>query len=467
MSDIESIKRLLEQHMPRLRDLIVLDCSRHWRDPPLTLCFHRYPNIQSLQLGLSLYYYSTAAPCASLRHLELTRCTMRPWPTCGYVPSLRSAHDALELFPNLETLTLIHSLSEGDWFGELPKLKKTVHLPRLRRLEIKDTPIYIPYFLSHLLFPSTTSLVLAPDYRLAFEDPLSVPVFPGINPSPAPDAELSLYLDFFYSSDPSLLSPEGLARWETHGSDARPVCVTLTGAARRLDPVAHFTRELVRALARPPGRGVASLTAKGTWARSPGKRHPLLLLSAREYWTAFLPDLAGLRRLACAGHGATRDFIDVLGQRLPQPACGGGGGTAGEFPCPRLAELALVWDVPTEACFELERDGLWVRAARGGGHVQGSGDESGSGSAGHGEGYPSQVGRVFAAALGELCDALGVCVTERAGLCEPIRKLSVELRGSYGWDLHVEQWQAALVEGKLRDVLGHLVGEVVVVDEVQ
>ncbi|KAI1787579.1 glycoside hydrolase, partial [Ganoderma leucocontextum] len=180
------------------------------------------------------------------------RCTIRAWPTASHVHSLHSVHNALEFFPNVETLSLTYNLADKNRHGALPELAKTIHLPHLRHIVIEDVPIYIPHFLSHLAFPSTTSLVLEPAYRLTLERPVTVPVFLSINPSPTPDAELSLYLDFSKS--------EGLARWETHGADARPVRITLSGGLiRSLDTISHFTRELVRAFT-----PATALTAKGT-----------------------------------------------------------------------------------------------------------------------------------------------------------------------------------------------------------
>ena len=466
ISDMGTTQRLLEQDIPRLRDLVVL-CSPYWISPPLILYFNQYPNIRSLQLGITLYYF-LVAPCASLHHLELKCCTLWAWPETGHISSMHSVHDALELFPNLETLSLTYSLSGADWSDDIPELLKTVHLPRLRRLEIQDVPTLIPRFLSHLVFPLSTSLVFQLNLPLLFEGPLSAPVFPGINPSPSPGAEISLHIDFLHWVDPSQVHPQGLARWETHGEGVRPVRVTFVGAARNLRPIAHLTCELAHALAPPPGRGVTALTVTGSWARSPGDRHPqahLLLLGAREYWAAFLPDLAELRALACTGLGATKDFIYVLGRPLPQ---------SGEFPCPCLAEVTLVWHLSPAASEWFEVEWEWLN--RVGGNIDNA--ELGPGDAPNGsQGVEDEVpvggastihaaslSSEVTASLSELCDALGACLAERAGRCEMIRKLSIALRGWCDEDLHVQRWQAVLVERLLRDGLGHLVGEVTAVD---
>ena len=444
MSDDEVIKPLLGQHMPRLTHLVILDCSRSLRslDDPPTLYFHNYPDIRTLQLQLTVFY-SPAAPCLSLLHLKLAHCAIRAWPIdkAGLVHPLCSVHHALELFPNLETLSLCYSLSEGGWFGDLPEVTKTVHLPRLRHIEIEDIPTFIPRFLPHLTFPSTTSLVLEPAHRLSFEYPVAVPLFPGISPSPAPDAELSLFLDLQFS--------EGPARWETHGDGTRPVRVTLAAAARNLDTVAHFTRELANALA--PGRGVTVLTAKGTWEYSATSGHPHI--NARQYWTEFLPNLGGLRRVVCATGGATKDFVDLLGRPLPGSS---------EFPCACLMDLALVWDLPPGACLELERESQNEAHA----DIEVSGERASLQGARNDRAGHRRLGSEVAASLRGLCDTLGTCLVERTGRCEPIRKLSVVLRGSYGGDIDVQGWQAVLVQRQLQDALGHLVGEVAVVDGV-
>ncbi|KAM5534003.1 hypothetical protein V8D89_012323 [Ganoderma adspersum] len=446
--DMEPIKRLFEQRMPHLRDLVVFNCTRHWRNLPL-LYFHQYPNVRSLQLRLTLYY-SLVAPYASLHHLELTRCTMRAWHTSrvGYVPWLHSTHDALELFPNLETLILNHSLSEGDWFGDLPKLTKTVHLPHLRRLEIKDIPICISDFLSHLALPLTTSLVLEPDYLIPSGEPLLVPVvpvFPGTTPSPAPHAEISLHLD--------LRSPEELARWETHGDGIRPVRVTLARAARLLASIAHFTRELAQVFE----CAVTTLTVHGTWPRklrytgSGGNLQPEH--SALEHWTTFLPDLARLRRIVCATGGASQEFVELLGQPLPA--------SGGEFPCPGLEDLTLVWAMPYEAYCEL------LAEARGKGEGDSESEDSSSTSHGVPQGGVGWPRPEYEASLGVFDNALGVCLEGRVGHCVPLRKLTVVLPGSYGGSVRLQRWQSTSVEQDLRDRLGHLVREVSVVDEVE
>ncbi|KAM5534005.1 hypothetical protein V8D89_012325 [Ganoderma adspersum] len=453
--------------MPRLRELVVPHCSQYWTDLPLILYFRQYPNIVSLKLSFT-FSFSPVAPCASLRHLELTCCTLRPqWPEA--VSSTRSVYDALELFPSLETLSLSHlSVLNGDRLVDIANLSKTVHLPRLRLLEMEDVSLYIQSFLSHLVFPPTTSLVFNLNYGLTFEDPPSVPVFPGLNPSPSPDAEISLHINFLHFVDPSLVHPEGLTRWETHGAGVRRVHITLIGAVCNLGLIVCLTSELAHALAPPPGRGVTGLTATGTWARSPDDRHPQahhLLLCAWEYWTAFLPHLAGLRRLTCTGLGATKDFIDVLGRPLPR---------SGEFPCPRLAELTLVWHLSREAsqCFEVEQGGHGQ--ARGDVDVEHDHDDEpisqdvvDGARAGHASPTPASLSPSVTVSLGELCDTLGACLAKRVGRCKPIWKLSITLRGWCDEDLYVKQWQAALAEQQLQDGLGPLVGEVAVVDVVE
>ena len=458
-SGIEWAKRLLEQHMPCLRELVIPNCSQYWEDPALTLPLHHYPNICSLQLGLRLYC-SLAGPCASLRHLELTDCTMQVWLTSGDAPSLHSGLAALELFPNLENLFLIRSLSQIEWYEDLRKfIMKTIHLPRLRHLQIEDEAICVQSFLAYAVVPPTTSLTLEISHDFYFfEHPSSIPITPSINLPPAPDAEISLYLDFLHCVDIDRMPlghPEGLAHWETHGGGTPPVHVTFIGAACCLEPVALFTHEL----ARPLGRGVTALTATGTWVRrsstAGSDRIPGYVLSAQEYWTAFLPDVAGLRRLTCAGFGATKDFIDVLGRPLPR---------SGEFPCPRLVDIAVVWHLSQAACecfhSELEREeGVEVDA----GEELSPQDEE---ERAVGQTRQASLGSAVTASLEELCGSLEACLAVRTESCEPIQKLSVAIRGWYGEDLHMPRWQTALVERLIRDGLGHLVGELVFANEV-
>ena len=395
---------------------------------------------------------------------------MQAWLTSGYAPTLYSGLAALELFPNLETLFLIRSLSQIEWYEDLWKfIMKTVHLPRLRRLQIEDEAICVQSFLAHAVIPPTTSLTLEISHDFYFfEEPFSIPMIPmtpGINLSPAPDAEISLYLDFLHCVDIDRMPlghPEGLARWETHGGGTPPVHVTFIGAACCLEPVALFTHEL----ARPLGRGVTALTATGTWVRrsstAGSDRIPGYVLSAQEYWTAFLPDVAaGLRRLTCAGFGATKDFIDVLGRPLPR---------SGEFPCPCLVDIAVVWHLSQAACecFDSELERKELGQARGGVEVD-AGEELGpQDEEERAAGQPSQVSLspAVTASLEEFCGSLEACLAVRTESCEPIQKLSVAIRGWYGEDLHMPRWQTALVERLIRDGLGHLVGELVFANEV-
>ncbi|PIL26998.1 hypothetical protein GSI_10137 [Ganoderma sinense ZZ0214-1] len=263
-----------------------------------------------------------------LSSFTLAHCAISSSLTALSVRALRILHSALEWFPNLETLSLTWTLSLGAHgrYRGLPALTKTVHLPRLRHIEIEDKSSYISHFLSHLSFPATTSLALEPSYgRSSRHWPTTVPLFPGINPSPpAPTAELSLHLDFRGPRD------DDRARWETRcdGHSARAVRVTLRrGAVSDAPTVCRFTRQLVDALAPAPAPGVTSLTVEGPFCD-------------REYWEALLPDLPGLRHLACAGGDATKDIAGVLGTRLLSSQSGG------FFPCARLEELVVGWDLP-------------------------------------------------------------------------------------------------------------------------
>ena len=465
ITSICGTRRLLEQYMPRLRDLVIIDRSS-W-GPYLTLYFQRYPTIGALRLGLTIFY-SLTVPCTSLHHLELSRCAMHALEartSRGYssLPSMRSVHDALDYFPNVETLILIRALFERHGYGsrDHPELTGTVHLPRLRRLKIaEDGPIFVQRFLSHLAFPSTTSLVLElnPRFGISYADLVPSPVFPSTNPSasgaPDDDSNLSTSISLFLG----LLSSEVLPlHWRMYNEGTRPVHITLNAAARDLDTTTRFIHELVRALA--PARGVTALTAQGPVQRSPDniRFHD----SVREYWATFLPDLdAELRRLVCMTGETTKDFLRLLGKPLVR---------SGEFPCARLKDLVLVWALPREACVELQ-----LEDSDGGEQSEACGDAeelregAASQDAEEGAEYHQTLDTEVAASLRELCDALRACLAERAGLCEPIQRLSVALRRSHRWYAYFKMldWQVALVERQLQDALRHLVGEVAVVDEV-
>ncbi|KAI1792329.1 hypothetical protein LXA43DRAFT_1133977 [Ganoderma leucocontextum] len=416
---VKEMAQVLEQHMPRLTHLIIIvHCWWYSRTSPFNLISS--PNIQNLELK-GTYFYTPVAPYPPLCHLKLKHCTICPFPMSGSVPALCTVHNALEFFPNLETLYMTYSLSDDDLHGNLralvpPELTKTVHLPRLRHLEIEDIPAYIPLFLSHLDFPSTTSLVLEPAHRGDFSRwPTAVPPFPGINASPPPTAELSLYLNF----SPRTRERDNLVRWETRGDGVRPVRVTLAGAACQTATVSRFTRELVDALAPAPAPGVTSLAVEGSYFPS-------------GYWEQLLLDLPGLRRVACDWQWTTEHLADILGKRLP-------GGS--EFPCARLEEMVLAWDIASYDLALGEEGGEWQSLQ---GHIGCHESE-------------------LAASLREFCDMLGACLAARAGRCEPIRRLVVTLYRQYSRkDIVLEWWQVALVEQRLCGELGHLVGDVAV-----
>ncbi|KAM5543974.1 hypothetical protein V8D89_002591 [Ganoderma adspersum] len=431
--------QVLEQRMPLLTYLAILHQRSWWRNAStFTLNLPSYPNIQTLEFD-DTYFHIPVAPLAyaSLRHLKLKHCIVRPPPgTGGSVRAFCTVQNTLGSFPNLETLSLVYSLSDDDPRGNLralPELEsKTIHLPRLRHLELVDIPAYVHLFLSHLIFPATTSLVLEPAYAHDFSRrPPAVPLFPDINPFPTPTAELSLCL---YSR--SVRSgDEYVARWETlTGDGVRPVRITLPSIQRQwrdhdASLVARFTRELAAALAPAPAPGVASLDVQ------------TYTYFAASEWRRLMLELPGLRSLACSCPWTTKTLLDVLGARSSDSDPGDG------FLCTRLAHLSLSWEIPHDT--RLGQGGEWDSLRR-------QGDVNGPG--------PKRL----VASLAEFCDALGACLTKRVGHCEPIRKLEVTLH----WEFRrsersvLEGWQVALVEQRLRHALGHLVGNVVVVAEV-
>ena len=350
----------------------------------------------------------------------LVECTIKSSPTAGGIPAICAVHNALELFPSLETLSLAHSLSCDDRHGlvrALPELKRTVHLPRLRHLEIKDICAYIQHFLSHLVFPQTTSLVLEPAFFS--EELATLPLFPGINPSPSPHAELSLYL-YLRSND------NNVTRWETHGAGVRPVRVTIAGVIRHITAISHLTRELVAGLAPAPRRGLTELTVVG----------------GCHDWKSLFPVLPGLRRLTYEpGWAETKDMVDLLCRT--QIATDG-------FACPGLQHLGLVWHLPPNADVKSREE--WEPLRRW--------DDGGLGS-------PDTQ---LPASLGAFCDTLGACLNTRAACCEAIRKIEVaprQRRCLTDEGVVLQEWQVALAEQYLRCRLDHLVGEITVVDEIR
>ncbi|KAM5543953.1 hypothetical protein V8D89_002570 [Ganoderma adspersum] len=405
--------QVLKQRMPLLTYLAILYC---------------YPNIQTLEFD-DTYFHIPVAPLAytSLRYLKLKHCTVRPPPgTGGSVRAFCTVQNTLGSFPNLETLSLVYSLSDNDPRGNLrtlPQLEsKIVHLPRLRHFKLEDTPAYILLFISHLVFPPTASLVLEPAYTHEFSQQ-SAPVLllPGINPFPTPTtAELSLYL---YRRQ-ARSCDEYVVRWETvTGDGVHPIRVAHSSASRQYcgrDTIARFTCELVAALALAPAPGVNSLAVQ-----------PSATYLTTSEWKGLMLELPGLRSLPCTGSGwwTTKTLINVL------RVCSDSGG---EFPCAHLTDLALGWSIPYQACSgEGIRDWELLR--------QHDDAVTGPHRLGPTEGSQSWL----ATSLSEFCDILRTCFIERVGRCAPIRRLSV----SPCWVLHcpsgsvLEGWQAAWFGG--------------------
>ncbi|PIL27029.1 hypothetical protein GSI_10168 [Ganoderma sinense ZZ0214-1] len=422
LDDVASVAQVLKQDMPPLTHLAILHQWRPRDVAAFTLNLPSYPKLRTLEFE-GAHFYTPSAPWTSLRHLKLKHYTIQPPPPESTVHPLCAVHNALRLFPNLETLSLVHSLSEEDrngtwWHSRLPELTETIHLPCLRLLELEDIPACISLFLSHLVdFPF--------DYR-AYRN--------------SPNTELTLCLYRRGARD-------AVACWETHGDGVRPVRITLPTSAYlhtkdTVPLIVCFTREIVVTLlpapapapATPPG--VTSLTVqRSTYL------HPCV-------WEELLRELPALRRLECISGGAEDDLIDILGKRSEPPGVSEGPGFM--FLCTRLAELELGWRIPYGT--DLGQD-------RGEREPLQPDDDSG-----RVEGSESRLAALLSKSL---CDALGRCLTARAEHCEPIRKLSVSLpRKHYRpYPGVLEEGQVAWVEQRLRHALGHLVLEIVVTAE--
>ncbi|KAM5537561.1 hypothetical protein V8D89_008774 [Ganoderma adspersum] len=384
------------------------------RTSALTFDFSPFPNVRSLELQHT-YFHTPTALCLSLCHLKLDHCAARPSFTAGDVPAMCAVHNTLESFPNLETLSLTCCLSEEGPVipGEIlsvPGLTKTVHLTRLRHLELKDLSAHISHFASHLVFPSTTSIVLEPSY---------VGDLAGISTT------LSLHLVFQGRYDES----EKFVRWETHGAGVPPVRVTLVGATSNVPTISRFTRALVAALA--PARGLTALTVVG-WGPS----------SVRRYWDDLWPALGqGLRCLAYEADPGETDTQELIWQREREKT-----GLGGAFACPVLETLALEWHLPTR--LDYGPDGEWrVLRERDDGRYLGH----------------RAVGLL--PSFREFCDTIRVCLSARAAWCSPLRELSVTMFPSRfdAKGVVLQGWQITLVEERMHDRLGDLVENIAVV----
>ncbi|PIL27004.1 hypothetical protein GSI_10143 [Ganoderma sinense ZZ0214-1] len=450
---VKNIAQVLERDMPRLTHLAILQSSGQHSESTLNIDFSRHRNVRVLELERT-YIFTPISPYASLSHLKLQYCVIRPAPTSDDVRTLYAVHNALEFFPNLETLSITHCLADDDpsgLSGPPPEPTKTIELPRLRLLELHDIPTYMIPFLSRLAFPPTTALVLEPAYRRdRYLGAPPVPLFPGINPAPTPSphASLSLHLDFtnphashaFWKThcDPNPSDSDGTGA--TIAVPVRPVRVVLPNAAGYGLLVAQFSRELAGALG--PLTTLTARGASGAWA----------------YWGCVLPALPRLRSLAYdAGREETKEVVDLLGTRTV---------------CPELVRLGLVWHVPPRV--EVGEPGVWrALSVLGRGGEDGDSDRFGGGDAGlpmgrgRGRGGRDEEEDV-ARSLGRFCDALRASLVERAsGTCERIREVVVAPRQwRYdGTQAAFEEWQMALAEQRLRERLGDLVEDITIVKD--
>nr|VWO99060.1 Cytochrome P450 monooxygenase CYP52X1 [Ganoderma boninense] len=312
-----------------------------WCTSPLTFSFTLFTKLRSLQLQHT-HFHAPVVPYLSLCHLRLDHCAVRPSPTSPHVHALCAIHNTLEFFPSLETLSLTCCLPDKDPADvndalPAPDLSKSVHLPRLRHLELTDLCDHMHRFLSHLVFPPTTALALQPTTTLALQPEFDEPatLIAGLG-DPVPALHAELHLEIQASSD----SCEESVHWETHGGGVRPVHVQLPSLTTSPAIIVHFTRELVAALA--PARGVTTVTAVGA-------------VNIYRYWDELWPEVGPqLRRLVCAEQDPKELVSQLERERFDIGLLGAV--DAGTFACPVLEVLALEWHLPPRLDYGLDGD---------------------------------------------------------------------------------------------------------------
>lgn len=162
LSDVGKLTPLISAPLPCLAELSVSGFEGNSSLGPATgqmLAFHpeNFPAIVRLKLvGVTLPW--TGAFLSRLRSLDLRRCQVYPSaiPVGDFLSILRRGD-------SLEELTLHDFLSSACPSTPLPadlQAAPAVNLPRLRKLEVSDTPAWISRFIIHVQLPSRGDVVL-------------------------------------------------------------------------------------------------------------------------------------------------------------------------------------------------------------------------------------------------------------------------------------------------------------------
>ncbi|PIL27000.1 hypothetical protein GSI_10139 [Ganoderma sinense ZZ0214-1] len=320
------MSRFVEAELPALEHLS-LTYNRYRQEgalshsvSPIAVRVSRFPRLQALQLVRSPLVIP-AAP-SSLRELDLHQVGFRdpndPGTACrGVGPII----DVLSSHNRLETLCIRDSLP-GNLWETSPSASpvRTVHLPLLRTLVVRDDPRSIRVFLVYLDFPSTTKLEIEIETQRQ-DGTIVMPFPPHLATLPADDARVSLVLK---------LDSSAMSHWEVYVDGSQTLRLTVF---RDRDPerdqweshpsasarVMAYTRE-VFALFAPP-RLLTALAISGAELLGPQDRVTLLV------------DLSRLTRLRITGPDGRLD-----GEVLAMLAARGS-----ELLCPALEHLSFSW----------------------------------------------------------------------------------------------------------------------------
>ncbi|KAM5543947.1 hypothetical protein V8D89_002564 [Ganoderma adspersum] len=429
------LSRFIESEYPFLEHL-----SLTYNYPafgPIAVCVSRFPRLRALQLIRSPILIPTTQ-CV-LQELDLLQVSFRD--TSDPHTARHDVGPILDLLNStkcLETLCITDSLPEGIRGTSLSASRRTVRLPLLRTLAVRDDPRLIRVFFAYLEFPSTTTLSVEIQTQRADGSTIVMPFPSSLNTIPADDADVSLVLK---------LDSSAMAHWETYvnGSQTLRLTVFRDWESRADACLMDYTRE-VMALFAPP-RLITSLFISGSQL-------------GPEDRVALLADLPHLTRLGFTGPDGRLD-----GEVLPMLA---ESGPEGELLCASLEHLSFSW-LHTSDRLAWVQDRL--RAQRlprpsPSADVRLPSPSNTVGTAFHLHGQrgmddPKNWKPYSAAASHAFCQTVAAFLARRAAHSgRPLRTLGVSIRRPRSDYVHHHRWDVPSVRARLEEGLGHLVGSI-------
>ena len=429
--------RFMESEFPFLEHLS-LTYSRTHSTSPIAIRISRFPCLQALQLMRSPLLIPTTR--CSLRELDLLQVSFRdrsdPGMACRDIGPIL---DVLSSAKHLEILRLRDSLPDDIRGTSLSASRRSIQLPLLRTLFVRDDSRSVRAFLAFLEFPSTTLLSI--EIQTQRIDGTIVTPFPSsLNTTPTDNADVSLVLK---------LESSAMAHWETYvnGSQTLRLTVFRDWESRVDAGLMDYTRE-VMALFAPP-RLITSLTISGS-ELGPEDR------------VALLADLPHLTRLAVTGPDGRLDG-EVL-STLAKP------GPEGELLCPSLEHLSFSWLHTSDrlACAQEHLRAQRLPRPSPPADVRLPSPSNTGGTAFHLHGQrgtddPKTWKPYSAAASHAFCQTVAAFLARRVALRlsgRPLKSLGVSIhRPRLDYYAH-HQWDVPSVRARLEEGLGHLVGSI-------